>query len=37
MQDISCIVHQGSRNLLDVELKTLPGDEESVPMLGAGA
>jgi len=26
-----------TRNLLDVELKTLPGEEESVPMLGAGA
>jgi len=26
-----------TRNLLDVELETLPGEEESVPMLGAGA
>lgn len=26
-----------SKHLLDVELKTLPGEEDSVPMFGAGA
>lgn len=25
------------KHLLDVELKTLPGEEDSVPMFGAGA